>query len=148
MATLADNLKSLAFNIRGIPGDLGIRPHTVELVEREWSGTHSGDGTRTDNVTPIQEARNRPPKVRWLSDEELAVGGLSNGSIAIGPITSDHGLISRLSGIDGSDIDVGDARYLRITGPRHPNGAKYRITKITADRAIHYMINAAPVDKQ
>lgn len=145
--TLADDLKPLARDIRGIPGDLGIRPHSVAILEREWSGAYSGDGVKTDATYAITEGRGAPPKVRWLSDEELAVSGESSGSVDIGPITSDHGAIARLGTIDGRNIDAGDARYIVITGPKHPNGAKYRITRVTADRAIHYMVRAAPVSR-
>lgn len=146
--TLADDLKPLARAIRGIPGTLGIRPHTVQLLEREWDGTYTGDGTRTDTLTSLLEGNNQPPKVRWMSDEELAVGNLSSGTIEVGPITSDHDAIARLGDIRGDDLDDGDARYLVITGPKHPNGAKYRITELRADRAIHYMLRAKPVDAQ
>ena len=145
--SLADDLKPLARAIRGIPGQLGIRPHSVALLERSWDGTYSGDGTRTDVTVPIVEGGSYPPKVRWLSDEELAVGGLSGGTIEVGPITADVGAIEILDNIRGDDLDDGDAHYLVITGPRHPNGAKYRITRITCDRAIHYLIQAKPVSR-
>lgn len=145
--TLADSLKPLARSIRGIPGTLGIRPHSVSLLEREWSGTYSGDGTRTDTSTAIVEGNGQPPKVRWLTDEDIAVGGLSAGTIEVGPITSDHDAIARIGDIRGDDLDAGDARYLVITGPKHPNGAKYRITEVRADRAIHYTLRARPVNQ-
>lgn len=145
--TLADDLKPLARSIRGIPGQFGIRPHTVALLERSWDGTYTGDGTRTDATVALTEGGGYPPKVRWLSDEDVAVGGLSNGTIEVGPITADGSGIEILANIRGDDLENGDARYLVVTGPKHPNGAKYRITRITADRAIHYTIQARPVSQ-
>lgn len=143
--SLADDLKELAHDVRAIPGELGIRPHTVSLLERDWDGTYSGDGDRTDVSTEITES-GQPPKVRWLTDEELALAGLAKGEIEIGPITADHDAISRIADFRGDDMDAGEAHYLIITGPKHPSGAKYRITRITAERAIHYLIRARPVD--
>jgi hypothetical protein len=143
--TLADDLKSLAHGIRAIPGQLGIRPHSVALVESTWSGANSGDGAREDYSTPILES-GQNPKVRWLSDEELAVGGLSSGVVDIGPITSDHATVRRLAALRGDELQDSDARYLRIVGPKHPNGAKYQILELRVDRAIHYKIRVAPVE--
>ena len=145
--SLADDLKPVLREIRAIPGEFGLRPHTVTLLSRSWDGTYSGDGTRTDTSLSLTEGDNQPPKVRWLSDEELAVAGLSNAAVTIGPITADHDARTWLDDIRGDNLSTGDGRYLTITGPKHPNGAKYRITRINSERALHYMINAEPVDE-
>jgi hypothetical protein len=131
--------------IRAIPGKLGIRPHTVQLLSRSWTGTHSGDGVRSDVELDIVEADSQPPKVRWLADDEIAVGALTNGTIEIGPITSNAAWLLE---IQGDSLSIGDARYLLITGPKHPNGAKYRATRVTAHKAMHYLIQAQPVDSE
>lgn len=143
--TLVDDLKPMLNSIRAIPGELGLHPHSVTLVESAWSGTYSGDGTRTDTQTAILES-GQNPHVKWLSDEELAMAGPSGGTVEIGPITSDFGALSRLSGLQGAELDDTDARYLLITGPKEPNGTKYRILGISADRAMHYKMRAAPVE--
>jgi hypothetical protein len=147
--TLASGLKGLAYNVRGIAGALGVRPHTVSILKRSWSGSQPGDGTQTDVEMTIHEGGNFPPKVRWLTEEQLAVGNLGAGSVAIGPITpSFRGGGTDLSFLDGSLLEAKEARYLRITGPMHPQGAVYRIVKLTADHALHYTITASPVSNQ
>jgi hypothetical protein len=141
---LADDLKTLARNVRAIPGQFGIRPHRVYLVTTTWGGNYTGDGFRADEVTEITEADSQPPKVRWLTDDEIAVGNISNGTIEVGPITSAGGITLEELRLD--DAAIGSGRYLKITGPKHPNGGMYRITEIRADRAIHWKMRAAPVE--
>lgn len=143
--TLAAGLRKLAYSVRAIPGQLGVRPHRVSVLRRSWSGPHVGDGTRTDVEVDIVEAGGQPPKVRWLSDEELAVGSLNPGTVQIGPITPAFpGGGTNLGTLDGSALTAGQVRHLWIVGPQHPNGAAYKVTKLTADRALHYTIQATP----
>lgn len=143
--TFASSLYPMLARVRAIPGQLGLRPHTVSVVSRSWSGGQTGEGDETVVNVPIVEADGRPPKVRWLSNEEIALGGLPSGSVQIGPITpsfSDGG--TNLSDLDGSDLETSDTRQLRITGPQHPNGALYRVKALNADSALHYTIVAVP----
>lgn len=148
MATLAERLKPTLRRVRAIPGKKGLRVHTVKLLSRGWSGTHSGDGGRFDVELTIVEGNNQPPKIRWVSDEELAVGALSSGTVEIGPITADDSSRTWLDDLQGAELSTGEARYLVITGPKCPNGVKHRITRITAHKAMHYMIQAQPVDNE
>jgi hypothetical protein len=146
MATLADGLKGLAYGVRSLPGKLGVRPHTVSIVRRSWSGSQPGDGVQTDVETKIHEGGNQPPKIRWLTEEQLAVGQLQPGTVAVGPITQKfNGGGTDLSDLDASELLTGEARYLRITGPMHPKGALYKIIKLSADHALHYTLTASPV---
>jgi hypothetical protein len=86
------------------------------------------------------------PKIRWLKEDEIAVGGLLAGSVEIGPITPLHqGGGTDLTALQGADLNTGDVRMLRITGPKHPTGADYRVTSLQADKALRYMIRAEPV---
>ena len=39
---LADDLKPVIDSIRAIPGQLGLRPNRVFLVEGSWSGDYTG----------------------------------------------------------------------------------------------------------
>lgn len=149
MATLAEELLPVVHDARAIAGELGFRPHTVALVVVTSSGTHTGDGTRTETVTAITEAGGQPPRVRWLKDEELALGQLAVGSIEVGAITpSFAGGGTDLALLTGADMTTGQVRLLRITGPNHPSGADYCITSISADRTLRYMIQAAPTGTQ
>lgn len=144
-----DRLRKIAHRVRAIPGHrFGLRPHTVALVAGTWSGTHTGDGGVSDDETPIVEANSQPPKVRWLSDEQIAVGSLAKGTIVVGPVTpSFSGGGTDLASIVGTDLSQGDTLHLKVTGPKHPTGALYRISKINADKALRYMITAEPVSE-
>lgn len=104
-----------------------------------------GDGTRVDVETDIVEAGGQPPKIRWLNDEELAVGSLQPGTVQIGPITPAFpGGGTNLGSLDGSQLEAGDVRHIWIVGPMHPQGAAYKVSKLTADRALRYVIQATP----
>lgn len=144
--SLADSLKPTLYAARAIAGRLGFRTHTAALLISTTSGTHTGDGSRSDVETPITEADGQSPRTRWLRADELAVAGLTSAAIEIGPITPEHsGGGTDLSSLQGLDLENGDVRLVRITGPMHPDGTDYRITGITADRALRYMIRAVPV---
>ncbi len=146
--TLADDLKPLVDSIRTIPATLGLRPHTVSLVIATTSGTHTGDGTRTEVVTALTHSSGAAPKIRWAKDQDVAMNLVAAGTCTIGPITSDFTGFENLADLDGRDLDTGDVRLLRITGPRHPSGADYRILDVKTERALHYLIIACPVGTQ
>jgi hypothetical protein len=147
--TLADSLKPRLHRIRAIPARLGLHPHSVAIVVASTDGTHTGDGTRTETVTSVTEHGGYPPHVRWLNDEEIALGQLAMGAIEVGPITPLHnGNGTDLDLLTGADMTDGQVRLLRITGPNHPSGADYRITSVSADKALRYMIRAVPVGTQ
>jgi len=144
--TLAESLRPALTQARSIAGTLGLRPHAVELVTVSSSGSHVGDGTVTRDATPITEANGQPPKVRWLSNEEIAVGQLPSGSIEIGPIT--HAFAfggTDIASLDGSQLQAMQGRQLRITGPQHPHGARYEITNVNAESALHITLQAKPI---
>lgn len=146
--SFASDLLATITSIRGLPGQLGLRPHTVALVEQSWSGDHTGQGTLTETSTPIVEGGSQPPRVHWLTEEQRLVSGLPQGTVQVGPITPEHqGGGTDLSGLVGVDLSAGETRHLRITGPMHPTpGALYRITSVMADRALRYMVRATPVE--
>lgn len=145
--TLADDLKPLARSIRGIPGEMGLRPHRVFLSVQTWEGTHLGDGASAVDEEEILEgspSSPQPPKVRQLSDEQLALGNLPSGALEIGPITTPHGGIGiTLDQFKGLDLASSEALRLRVSGPL--GDFYYRIQRLTLDRAIHWTIVAAPL---
>jgi hypothetical protein len=149
--TLADDLLPVVYEGRAIAGELGFRPHTVALVVASTDGTHTGDGVRDETVTAITELGGQPPRVRWLNDEEIALGQLPAGStmVEVGAITPEHsGVGTSLALLTGADMTDGEVRLLRITGPNHPSGADYRITSVSADKPLRYMIRAVPAGTQ
>ena len=84
--------------------------------------------------------------MRWLRDEQLALGDHATGTVKVGPITSEHAT----GGADlddwyGTDLDAGETLHIRIIGPKHPSpGKRYQVTRIEADHAMHRMLWAKP----
>jgi hypothetical protein len=145
---LRDDLLPLVSSVRSIAGQIGIRMHSVAIVSGSWSGDHTGDGTEDQTATAITEAGGHPPKVRWLNDEQIAVGQLAKGTVEIGPITpSFPGGGTDLATLVGAALTRGETIHLRITGPAHPDGALYRVIDIRADRAFRYMLKASPTSE-
>lgn len=144
---LADDLRPVLHSIRSIPGSLGLRPHSVQIVTRRWSGEHPGEGTLTEDSVDITESGSQSPKVRWLTDEQRAVAHLDQATVEVGPITPSFSTGgTSLDDLAGADLQVGDTYYLRVTGPKHPNGALYRITEVNGQRAMHYKIRGEAVE--
>lgn len=147
MSGFAEDLKALCFDIRSIPGDMGIRPYTVAILTSTYAGDYTGRGDSIGEVVQITEGNGQPPKVRELNTEELALGNLGKGSLRIGPITPGF------NG-GGTPIDVlkpclaaGQTLHVIVTGPEYPNGAKFAIKDISTDHAMHYMLTVEPVSE-
>lgn len=149
-ASRRERYQRIADRIRSIPDErFGIRPHSVDLIiATSTNGTYTGDGQRVETVIPVTHSSGALPKVRWAKDQDVAMGLVPAGSVTIGPITSDFAGFENLANLDGQVLVQGEVRLLRITGPNHPTGADYRVTGVTADRALHYMITASPVGSQ
>ncbi|HTJ17823.1 MAG TPA: hypothetical protein VL494_13680 [Steroidobacteraceae bacterium] len=147
-ASRRDRYRRIANRVRAIPGKHGLREHSVEVVIATTSGARTGDGTRSENAHQILES-GYPPKVRWLNNQDLALGQLPIGTVDIGPITPIHssgGTAIALA--DGSTLAIGDVEIIRIFGPQHPNGADYRKISMQVDHALHWMIRAILVGSQ
>ena len=145
-AQMRDRYRAIVARYRPIPGQHGLRPHTVEVGLTTWSGAHTGDGDPTTTWTLIAEAGGIPPKVSQLKGDEIAIGNLADGAIKIGPITPDFsGGGTSAATLMQSSIVTGQTRHLRITGPMHPNGALYAIKNSDFSSALHYYLTAEPV---
>jgi len=141
--TLADDLKPIIEGIRAIPGQLGLRPYRVFVKTGTWTGDRTGEGGEV--VAEVELLENGySPKVRFLDDEAIALGGLDKGSVRIGPITPEHST-------GGTDIDdllgtalvVGETLQLRLSGP--DGDALFVVKNKSFDRALHWTIEAQPV---
>lgn len=140
---LSDDLIPVAREARGIAGTLGFRPHTVERITRFKSGSIR-DFVSAETIA-IVEGNGQPPRVRWMSEEEVTIGSLAKGTIEIGAITPSDALDEWLRG-DG--MAAGDERYIRITGPKtRPSGDLYRVKSWNAARPLRRMIQAEPVEQ-
>jgi len=144
--SVRDSFRQIANDVRAIAGrDFSIRPYTVERLESVNAGDYQLEGTETETAVEIT-VDGQPPKVRWLSDEELALGGMASGTVEVGPITPDHaGGGHSWAVLCGGDLSEGDRLAYRLTGPEHPTGALYRFCGGKHDRALHYLIRLRPI---
>jgi len=144
--TLADDLKPIVYSARAIMGQLGMRPHRLERY------VIPAETPRDDlypRVTPIVESGGQSPKIRWLNEEEQAVGGLPRGTVEVGPITPKFtGGGTDVALLRGDDLLPPDKLYYRIVGPHHPDGALYRLTKLSDEKALRIMMQLQPVEQQ
>jgi hypothetical protein len=145
MPTLAEKLRATVHRGRGIAGSLGFRTHRAYIVRRCWIGGAIGEGGYQDEETELTEGAGQPPKARWLTEEQLAVGGLPRGTVEVGPITPAFaGGGTDIATIAGRDLTRGEELLLKIVGPMHPNGDYYGITQVKAERALRYVIQGQP----
>lgn len=90
MSTFASDLLPDLDDIRGIADELGLRPFTVTVRVRTWSGSRPGVGTKTDVDTVLTVAGGtQHPKVKQISAHDVvASGGLyTTADWRIGPMT-------------------------------------------------------------
>lgn len=145
--TLAEDLRPALAAARSIPGQLGLRPFRVYLSTGTWSGTHTGDGTESAAEVEITES-GQPPKVRFATDEQVALGGLEKGDCVIGSITPSHsGGGTLLSSLDASSLSAGGTLHVRL---RYSDGSDsfYSVVGIEKDRALHYTLKCRPAEKR
>lgn len=140
--TLADDLKPLVYSIRAIPGDLGLRPNTISIEIETWPGTIGDDATTpTITVTPIVEGSSQPPKIRWLTDEEIAIGNHGQATLEVGPVTPDFsGGGTSWDTLTGASAPANSVIRYIITGPEFPTGARFLRVGADSDRALHYTL--------
>lgn len=142
MAAFRDNIRKLAYNLRRLPGErFQIRPYTISVVVTTWSGTRVGEGTKTETATAITEAGGQPPKIRWLSDQEKALGGYNDAILEVGPITPNFpgGGTSWATLVPSSTPALSTVHYL-VTGPEFPTGARFELVGRRSDKTFGYRI--------
>lgn len=142
--TLADSLKARVRAIRGIPGQLGLRPHRVFLRRKVYPGENDLQVAVSITETELVEGDSQPPKVRQLGDERRALSGLGAGSIEIGPCTTagDDGGVS-FEELQGALLASDELLQVRISGPI--GEMIYAIKGLTIDRALHFKLVCEPV---
>lgn len=140
--TIIDDLRGIATSVRAIPNDFGLRPYRVFVHTKLGADGHFTGGEQYTEQE-ITEANSAPPKVRWLTDEELAVGGYDGGRIRVGPITPEctaggTPIACLKPSIDGK-LSNEELVYFRICGPEFPAplGARFRLDRLESDRGIH-----------
>lgn len=141
--TLLDSLRATVNNVRSIPGILGLRPYTVTVHVRSWSGTHIGDGTKTDSNFPIKVAGNKDPKVQRLSSKDIiASSGLYQDQDIEVIFTPDY----YLDGYGGIEVNIFDPSisnaevHYTVTGPDFPNGATFKKVSHNVSELLTYRL--------
>ena len=124
-----NDIRKLADGIRGnVPGNLGLRPHTVTIRVRTWSGARGGLGTKTDVDTVISNAGNFGPRVKQVSAKDvIASGGLyESGDYTIGPISRDYvtGGVTDAA-LDPSTTSTAREVLFLVDGPGFPSGGAW-----------------------
>lgn len=144
-----DNIRKLAFNLRRLPGErFQIRPYTIEVHVTTWSGAKPGEGVKTTTSTPIVEAHGQPPKIRWLSDEELALAAIGSATIEVGPVTPDFpgGGTSWDTLTQASAPTNALVRYW-LVGPEFPDGAYFERIGGDSSKAFGYKLRLQRIAK-
>ncbi len=123
--TFRDDILSSLDDIRGIPGELGMRLFTVAVMSRTWSGERPGVGQKSDKTTPVMVAHGCfNARVRSVTSKDvIASGGLyTTEDVKVGPVTppflgsasdGDAIIIFDPPGIAGSGTEL----FFKITGP-------------------------------
>jgi hypothetical protein len=144
MPLIDDAFLDMVRSIRAIPGELGVRPHRVYLVEVDSTGSTWGEGTVTTTETEITED-GQPPKVSQANDEQRALGNLADGALRIGPITPpSSGAGITATKLNGSSLTAGtDSLRIRVAGPLGDN--YYTISSKTQESATKWMLTVEPV---
>ena len=135
--------------MRNIPNVFGLRLHTVAVVQRSWTGSGVGLGTKTDVVTGIKiDLGIGASKVRNLSQREvIASGGLyTEEDVMVGPFTppyagstADNDAINIFDPpVPAITNDVSEILF-RITGPGYPpTGAYFKKIEQRVDKPFRY----------
>ena len=135
--------RAIANRYRRIPGEHGLRPWHVYAAVGTWSGTHHGEGTRSDVEAELLE-QGQPPKVRQVKAEQVALGvGLQSGDWVVGPVTPSAG--TAWSTLCASFVDGEESFRLRLWHEETGQDMQCVVVSITDDRALRTMITVRPV---
>ncbi len=75
MSALSEQLKASLDRVRAIPGILGLRPYTVSVRVRTWTGERAGLGTKSDSDTSLTVFDGYQPRVRQLTEKDVVASG-------------------------------------------------------------------------
>lgn len=155
MATLASTILPALDAIRGIGGILGLRPFTVTLRVRQWSGASLGKGTKVDvdtvltNITAVPGGAPVNIKARFLTTREVsASGGLyRDRDVRIGRMTPAFAAAYNLpaGGYGDSTLDpqfsgTPTEIFWKVAGPGMAPGGSWCSRIAEEASALHYSI--------
>lgn len=145
MSTFAEDLREDLYEARSIAGCLGLRPYRVSVTIRANDGTYGLRGSATDTTVDIREADGQPPKFRFATEDEIALGA-AEGQCTVGPITPDFAAGGyTIAELTGAAAAASNLVYFTVTGPRFTTGKKYKLAKAASDHALHYTITLSPI---
>jgi hypothetical protein len=144
---LADKWRRIADKYRALPAKFGLREYTVKVLNIGYTGANPGDGTLYDTETAITVGGGYPPKVRFPSQQEIALNMAGLGDCFVGPFTPNYGT----GGVDRSLLDSlmsDDYTMLQfwVQGPNFPNGVAMRIKKRQVDSALRIVLQCQVVE--
>lgn len=144
--SFVSSLYPMLRSVRSIPGAIGTRDYSLSITVRTNDGDYGLEGTPSDVTTVIQEANGKNPKVRFLREDERALGQLPAGSVEVGPITPYSAAGGGLTWAQLTAQDTADKNlvWYTLTGDQAPNGAKYRLVGSESSSTLHNTITLAP----
>lgn len=146
---LVDGLLPVLDKVRGIPAALGLRPYTVSIFKRTWSGSRVGVGTATDTVTgELVSLGTYNPRVRAVTTREIIASAqlYAEQDLRIGPITppyagssADH---NAFSDFDPTPVASPVQLWFKITGPGYPAGGAWfrKVSQDTTDVFAYWFV--------
>ncbi len=156
MTTLGTDLLDVLDDIRGIPGELGLRPYKVTVLVRTWNGSRPGvdQSTSTDATSVISvDIGSQHPRVRQLTQREIiaSAGMYQDQDMRVGPITpptvggtdppyvgatADHSAISVFEPpIGAGPVEI----FFKLEGPgMSPGGSYFKKVGQDVTRPLHY----------
>lgn len=155
MATLAQTILPALDAIRGIGGILGLRPFTVTLRVRTWSGASPGKGNKTDtdtvltNVTATSAGTLENVKARFVTTQEIvaSAGLYRDRDVRVGPLTPQFAAAYGLpqggygdAGLDPSPGAVAVEIFWKVAGPGMAPGGSWCSRIKEEASALHYYL--------
>lgn len=137
MATARDRYRRLAERYRAWPANYGLRHRRVFVNV----ATHEAEQFRDDagyTQTELLEA-GAPPRIKELSDEELALGSHSAGTVRVGPFTPRHasGGVTREQLVP--TVMEGSQVFYTLMDEDGSVG-RYALAELSQDRALRFTL--------
>ena len=144
--TLRDSLLPAVDIVRGLPGQLGLRPFGVNVVSRTWTGPRPGLGTSSDTVKPTRvDLGTFSVNLRLLTSQEIIASNslYEQQDVEIGPITPPYtGSSVDNDAISIFDPPVGSTGFellFKVTGPGYATtGTWFRKVSQNVTRNFRY----------
>lgn len=145
-----ESFRRLADHIRALPGHkaFGLREYEITVDIVGYTGDSLGEGIIADREMRLTVYGGVPPKIRFPSQREIALGMAGLGTCIVGPFTPFYGSGGIPRGwLDGTDI-LRDKELLQfwIVGPNFPNGCAHRLDKFQVDKALQIKLELIQVE--